>query len=326
MVGKLLIAIVVSLAISASFADVIMDDFNDAYPGQTTLGQGLGTTAHSGYWYGFSDVKDGGTSTITPDVITADTSFTQAVVPEGSDGSKCLHVTMNLKTTISYPYAAVGFEINTTALQWIDLTAMTSITFMAKGSGALRVKFMTDKVTNGYASGQNWGDMGAEVSLTSAWKTYTIAVADIKPQPYSPQETDNLTWADCRNKVNKIHFQTAPSMTGGSIFDLYLDDLAMQGVTLQTFGGSSPVAYRMPAPKPTRMDVSAHANSIAIILPSQETITADLYSLNGSFIQRLFSGTAQKAIIPVRASDGNYIAVIEGNVRRSSVPVTILKR
>ena len=326
MVGKLLIATVVSLAISVSFADVIMDDFNDAYPGQTTLGQGLGATAHSGYWYGFSDVKDGGTSTITPDVITADTSFTQAVVAQGSDGSKCLHVTMNLKSTISYPYAAVGFEISTTALQWIDLSAMTSITFMAKGSGTLRVKFMTDKVTNGYTSGQNWGDMGAEVSLTSAWKTYTVAVTDIKPQPYSPQETDKLTWADCRNKVNKMHFQTAPSMTGGSSCDLYLDDLAMQGVTLQTFGGTSPVAYRMPAQKTNRMEVSAHTNNITIMLPSRETITADLYSLNGSFIQRLFYGTAQKAIIPVRASDGNYLAVIAGDAYHMSVPVTILKR
>jgi hypothetical protein len=35
---------------------------------------------------------------------------------------------------------------------------------------------------------------------------------------------------------------------------------------------------------------------------------------------------AQKAIIPVWASDGNYIAVLGGNVRRTIVPVTILKR
>ena len=41
MLGRMIIAMVVSLAISVSFADVIVEDFNDIYPGQTTLGQGL---------------------------------------------------------------------------------------------------------------------------------------------------------------------------------------------------------------------------------------------------------------------------------------------
>jgi len=313
------------LSLSVSFADVVVENFNDAYTGQTTLGQSLGTIAHSGYWYGFNDVKDGGTSTITPNVISVDSQFTQAVVAGGPDASKCLHVTINLTTAIPYPYAAVGFHLNTTALPWIDLTAMTSFTFMAKGAGTVRVKFLTDKVTNGFPAGQNWGDMGAEVTLTTTWKKYTIAAADIVPQPFSPQATAGLTWAACKNKVDKVHFQTAPSMLGGSSLDFYLDSLVMQGMTMQAFGGVIPISYRSSAKNQLPMNIISSARGVTISLPWPEKISAELFSMNGSLVWPIFNGTLQKGSFILPVSGGNYIAAVSGNGSTVRVPLKVVK-
>jgi hypothetical protein len=324
MKGKPVSAILIFLAVSFAFADVLIEDFNDLYTGQTTLGQSLGTVAHSGYWYGFTDVKDGGSSTITPNVVSVDSQFALAVVAGGPDGSKCLHVTMNLTTKIGYPYAAIGFQINTTALPWIDLTAMTSFTFKAKGSGTMRVKFLTDKVTNGYATGSNWGDMGAEVTLTSAWQKFTITAADIKPQPYSPQATDNLTWAACKDKVGKIHFQTAPSMVSGSM-ELYLDSLVMTGVSAQAFGGTNQVIYHSPLQPQSPMTLSASGNKLTILLPSSQKITADLFSMNGSLVHPVFNGTMRKATFMLPVSNGNYIAKVSGKDGTIAVPLKVVK-
>jgi hypothetical protein len=324
---KYLLTVVMTLAISASYADVLIEDFNDAYTGQTTLGQSLGTAAHSGYWYGFNDVKDKGTSTITPNVISVDSQFAQAVVAGGPDGSKCLHVTMNLAltTALAYPYAAIGYDISTTTHPWINLTAMTGFTFMAKGAGTVRVKFLTNKVTNGYPAGSNWGDMGAEFTLTAAWTKYTIAVANIQPQPSSPQATAGLTWAACRDSVNKMHFQTAPSMLGGATLDLYLDSLVMQGVTLQTFGGVSPVICRAPVRNSPSSLIFSCGNEVTISLPSKEMVAADLYSLNGSLVQKVFRGSMQKATFTLPVQSGNYIAVLSVDGRALATPLKIMR-
>lgn len=324
MTRKHFAVLMIFLAISAPFADVLIEDFNDIYTGQTTLGQSLGTVAHSGYWYGFTDVKDGGTSTITPNVVSADSQFALAVVAGGPDGSKCLHVTMNLTTKIGYPYAAIGFQINTTSLPWIDLTAMTSFTFKAKGSGTMRIKFLTDKVTNGYAAGSNWGDMGAEVTLTSAWQKFTITVADIKPQPYSPQETDNLTWTACKDKVGKIHFQTAPSMVSGSM-ELYIDSLVMTGVSAQAFGGTNRVIYHSSLQRQSPMTLSSSDNKLTIALPSSEKISAELFSMNGSLVRPIFTGTMKKATFILPVAGGNYIAKVSGKDGTVAVPLRVVR-
>jgi hypothetical protein len=321
MARKSVLAMMLFLPLSVSFADVLIEDFNDTYTGQTTLGQSIGTAAHSGYWYGYGD----GSSTITPNVIAVDSQFAQAVVAQGPDASKCLHVTMNLSTTASNPYAAVGFQINTTTLTWIDLTAMTGMTFKAKGSGTVRVKLMTDKVTNGYAAGSNWGDMGAEVVLTASWQKFTITPADIKPQQYSPQATDNLTWDACKAKVNKMHFQTSPTMTAGAILDFFMDSLVMQGVTVQTFGGTSPVINSALVRKSLPMTVFSNGREVTLAFPSPEKFSADLFSMSGCRVQRLYNGIMQKATFTLPVSGGNYIMAVSRNGRLAAVPLKVTR-
>lgn len=224
-----------SAAASGDF--VTIEDFNDAATSQTTLGAALGLARHAGYWYGYIDTDHGGTTTMTPDVINDDTQLAKAVTDCGS-GDQCLHITFDLGDGYAYPFAGVGFNL-LDAGESVDLSSMTKFTFRAKGTGTLRFKFMTSKVTDGYPKGSNWGDMGVDIKLTSEWKTYVIEPKDILPQAYSAQATDKLTWNDCKDKVQKIHLATGTAMTAGQKLDLYIDDMVMEGVTLKTFGGDA---------------------------------------------------------------------------------------
>jgi hypothetical protein len=317
-------AIIACFAFSG-FAGVIVDDFNDAFTSQTTLGHNLGVPAHSGYWYGFNDKDDGGASTITPDVIAADKQFTTAVVAGGQDGTKCLHVTMNLNAKIDYPFAAVGFQINTNSMPFINLSAMTSVTFWAKGAGKLRVKFITDKVTTGYPVGENWGDMGAEVTLTESWTQYTITPAQIKPQPSSPQAKDNLAWAACADKVTKMHFQSAPSMVGGDVVDLYLDNVIMNGVTPQTFGGdfADPVLQSNRQAAASSAGVLAANGIITFSAGQQEKVAIDLYTLSGSLVNRIVGTNVDRISVPAAMPTGYYLCKVTTDEEVVTVPMVV---
>jgi hypothetical protein len=235
--GKRILAAVFFLAVSPFvFGDVVIDDFNDLYASQTTVGNRLGLLAHSGYYYGFTDSTDGGNSKMVPDVV-LDKTFGTAVVALGRDQSNCIHIVSTLGSGFANPYTAFGFNIKNEG-EYVDLTAMTSLTLWAKGSGTVRVKFQTYKVTSGFPAGKNWGDMGTDLLLTADWKKYTITPATIVPQPYSPQADAKVTWDSCKTKVGKIIFQTGPNMKAAGVLDLSLDDIIMQGVTPATFGGT----------------------------------------------------------------------------------------
>jgi hypothetical protein len=320
-------AIIACFAFSG-FAGVIVDDFNDAFTSQTTLGHNLKPEAHSGYWYGYNDLAGGVASTIDPDVIGADKQFTKAVVPGGPDATKCLHVTMNLNVKIDYPFAAIGFQINTQtpgrALPFIDLSAMTSVTFWAKGAGKLRVKFITDKVTAGYPVGDNWGDMGAEVTLTETWTQYTITPAQIKPQPSSPQAKDNLTWAACADKVTKMHFQTAPSMTEG-VLDLYLDNVIMNGVTPQTFGGdfADPVLQSNRQAAKSGASVLASNGMITFSAGQQEKVAIDLYTPSGSLVKQIVGANVDRISMPAAMPTGYYLCKVTMKDEVVTVPMVV---
>jgi len=224
---------------SFALADVMIENFDDAYKGQTTMGWNLGATAKAGYWYGYDDWNHGkaGLGTIgTPDVVHTDTNFLAAIPADCGDGSPCLHVKYVGGAGYAYPFSGVGFNFLSEGKD-VDLSTMTSISFRAKGKGSFRFKLLTKHITDDFDSKNYWADMGKTFKLTSAWKTYTIDTADILPQDGAPL-ADTVTWEQCMDHVRKIHLATSPAFKAHDTLDLWIDDIAMQGVTPAVFGGT----------------------------------------------------------------------------------------
>jgi len=171
-----------------------------------------------------------------PDVVHDDTGFVRAVADDCGQGSPCLHVKFGGGTGYAYPFSGVGFNFLREGTD-VDLTAMDSITFRAKGSGSFRFKLMTKRITDDLDRKNYWADMGTTLELSEDWKNYRIGLKNIKPQEGAPLAA-KLTWMDCRDQTRKIHIATAPSFMAHDTLDLWIDDLVMHGVTPAVFGGT----------------------------------------------------------------------------------------
>lgn len=229
----------VLFACALASATVVLDDFNDPYKGQTLFGWRLGAPAKAGYWYGYDDWNHGKAglgTTMIPDVVHSDTNFQRTVADDCGEGSPCLHVQFIGGTGYAYPFAGVGFNFLTEGKD-VDLTTMDSITFRAKGKGAFRFKLMTKHITDDFDRKNYWADMGKTFRLSTAWRTYRLAVADILPQDGAPL-ADTATWQECMDHTRKIHLTTSEAFKARDTLDLWIDDLVMHGVTPAVFGGS----------------------------------------------------------------------------------------
>lgn len=223
----------------ASSNSVVLDDFEDPYKGQTTLGWRLGSGAKAGYWYGYDDWNHGkeGLGTImVPDVVHSDTGFLRAVEDDCGEGSACLHVRFLGGTGYAYPFAGVGFNFLGEGDD-VDLSTMDSITFRAKGKGSFRFKLMTRHITDDFDRKNYWADMGTTYRLSATWKNFTMKVSDIRPQDGAPL-ADTATWQECMDHTRKIHLATSPTFKARDTLDLWIDDLVMHGVVPAVFGGS----------------------------------------------------------------------------------------
>lgn len=233
------LSILFAAASLTTAANVVLDDFNDPYKGQTLHGWRLGAPAKAGFWYGYNDWNHGRTglgTVMIPDVIHNDTGFTQAVADDCGQGSPCLHVKFIGGTGYAYPFSGVGFNFLQEGTD-VDLTTMDSITFRAKGSGSFRFKLMTKRITDDLDRKNYWADMGTTFDLPADWENFRIGIKNIKPQEGAPLAA-KLTWQDCRDQTRKIHITTSPSFMAKDTLDLWIDDLVMHGVTPAVFGGS----------------------------------------------------------------------------------------
>jgi hypothetical protein len=312
----------------STVAQVVVDDFNDIYPSQTTLGWNCGVGAHTGYWFGFNENGSGenkpGASIMTPNFI--NNEFKAAHVKQGPDGSNCIHISYALSATLTSPFAAIGFNIYTNQKPSIDLSSMTSLTFMAKGTGSIRIKFTSLKV-KGYGDGNNWGEMGTDVKLNADWTKHTITTDKIVPQLYSPQATEKLTWDQCKAGILAIHIQTAPTSKGGDAIDLSIDDIIMNGVTPQTFGGDwSEVQHFTPIQTNHQgLSLSSHNGNILYSSSQTHNVTIDLYSPSGSFVKRVLSAPVSNARIQAKVPSGFYVCKVAAEGKMATVPVMLSK-
>jgi hypothetical protein len=326
--------------VTFTIADIVIDDFEDTIPNQTLFGTLLDPTLKTGNWRCFLDsiTNHGGTSRVVPD-IAGDSSknWGQAVVNGGENGGKCLHITFNINKGNSH-FAGISVKMNSTSLPWVNLSKMTSVTFKAKtgpnfkiknsSGGSIRFKIQTDRVTNCPQGGHNcWGDMGKEVKLTNQWAKYTVLASELVPQSGSPQAQEGLKWDACKDKCDNLQFQTMPDANEGDVVDIFYDDIEMQGVTLETFGGKTIEArskFTKPLLKPETQIFFYHGN-LQITPSISENSLVKIITISG---KTLYNGSYAnlshlelKNLIP----NGLYLCSITNKDKSASLPFTVAK-
>jgi hypothetical protein len=181
----------------------LLDDFSDC---DATLVSG-----RTGSWFAY-DSSPELTGTISPD---PEGEFALATT---TDGDCAVHVVGGgypYDETEGFGYAGVGFTLDTVCVGGYDASAFDGLSFLARGTGTLRVMLQTtqlvsaDPYPNGYV---------AEVELVSTWERYSVSFDELvldEPATGVPDQLDpTQLWA--------IRFEP----TNPTVFDFWLDEIA----------------------------------------------------------------------------------------------------
>jgi hypothetical protein len=107
--------------------------------------------------------------------------------------------------------------------RWFDLSKLTALTFMARGTGTVHVTFLTELIFKHYSGASHFEKI---ITLSPSWQEYRISASDIAPPDGSAAQSDGVTWAQADTRVAEITFFTGDSLSLG------LDNIAIEGVSL----------------------------------------------------------------------------------------------
>lgn len=203
----------------------IFDDFENR-DGYNNLHALLG----EGGWFAFTDQTEGGKSQILPTtdpglVAAIDTSLNTYNNSHGS-----LHCIFQIDTTYSPHYALIGSDIclsksMNNSRSNFDLSKMTALTFMAKGSGTIYVQFTCQPVVTPYV----YTIYEIPIQLSADWEKVTIRASDIPNALLSSTNSQVVTWDQGNKAVSNINFLASRDA------ELWLDDITIEGMNPTDF-------------------------------------------------------------------------------------------
>jgi endoglucanase len=207
---------------------VVLDDFEDSLPAQNTLAS---LDKSCCFWNAWCNNSCRMLDKSGKKVGQSPGEFSTLVGKWGKDGNGIF--AKEYLRGKDYPSlrltASIYGEYNK---DWHDLSALTSISFWAKGYGALMVELISDTIQNGYAK-DNWGNFSYHFDLTDQWKHFVIPIKEFQPRPFSQAQKDMLPWSAAMKKVCAVAFST--SQQYGKIpndsLEVHLDDIRLYGVT-----------------------------------------------------------------------------------------------
>ncbi|MBN1129265.1 MAG: hypothetical protein JXA71_09780 [Chitinispirillaceae bacterium] len=195
--------------LAPSFTSLLIDDFEGGFAA-SALGQFTDAS-----WYNYSDVNDGGSSTVER---TLTTGAPQGVFSLAAD--------IILRSSPAATWAGIGIPIGLKKPVW-DLSAMTAISFWARGKNTMRVSIESPFVDS---INSNWPDFGRVIPLDTNWQYYRIPV-DSLVLPASKALTLGVTWAMASKRIYRIEFEGVLSSGTVDTILLQLDDLRLEGIS-----------------------------------------------------------------------------------------------
>jgi expansin (peptidoglycan-binding protein) len=211
----------------------IIDDFED---GDNVVSELEG---RAGHWGAYND----GTGTQTP-------AAGAALSPEegGANGSAlALHTSGSGFTDWG---AGLQVDLNNTgsgaaSRQPFDASAYTGVTFYARGSGELRVEFVTRETSESSQGGtcvEGCYDAhgSAVLALTAEWKAFTLHFEDLAQEGWGTAVDFSAA------SLLGLNFKALKGATADATFDLWLDELRFS----TALPGSNPDDPGTPEPEP----------------------------------------------------------------------------
>jgi hypothetical protein len=261
---------------------LILDDFDDAYgdgPNRNCLGaikskyeNGNGYAGDYGYWFPVCDKTY---------IARASGDTLQADSMKYMCQDKIMHIKMKVEqSTKSYPGAEIACNFFTDK-DTFDLSKMTALVFKAKGTNSIRVGFKTYNIL------PDWGFLSAVCTLSTAWKTFNIPVAKLKPAPYSHSDTLKVAWDACKKKAFGFQIKTENSKD----VDLSMDSIVFTGMQYSD-------VYKPTGVKPSFMvspgyssdKISIENGIVAYSINQPEDVSFSLIDGKGCLVQRLQIG------------------------------------
>jgi hypothetical protein len=302
----MLVAMALSLCFGANpdlNRTLVLDDFDDLYgdaPNRNCLGaiksnyeSGNGYTGDYGYWYTYCD--HGFIARSTGDTLQSDS---MKYMCEG----KVLHVNMKLEPQSGsiYPGAEIGTSFFKDDVDTVNLTKMTAIVFKAKGTGKIRIGIKSYNVL------PDWGFCSDTVTLTAAWKTYTIPIANLKPAPYS-DSVSVVTWEKSKKKTFGFQIKTEAQKSA----ELYMDSIVFNGMTYaDVYAGVNVNPAFVIAPENSGTKISVLHGMVSYTVNQPRNTSISLFNARGELIDNIYSGTASvgthSIALPGSVAPGTY--------------------
>lgn len=212
--------------IDSGTVSILIDDFDDGDPFSTIYDL---TAGGGGNWFVFNDLTDGGNSIVKPDSVLE--KFAKGLLTTDAFNGRSLYAQFILTNTIANPHCDAALNVRTAVDKWTDFNTMSAVSFYIKGTGSLRIAFVTKAVEDTPLNERR--HFGKTITLPQTWEKIVIAADEIKPFPGSQQEVDGVTWNDVRDSVSLLMFGIAE--TPGDSVTFWLDDIYLHGMKRDVF-------------------------------------------------------------------------------------------
>lgn len=181
-----------TLLVLPEHPSVLLDDFEGSDT-RSALGNAIG----SGWWFAVVDSQ----SSLLPAGTAASVRNAYSSTDAYSGTSLSMQLRVNPRNTT--PYGVVGVTLSDTGY-WTDLSRLDSVTFLAKGSGTVRVVFVTRCSLEPTTDQVGW--FGAEVAFPANWSRIVLHKDEISAPAGSRSAQQGISWATASKQVRSFGF------------------------------------------------------------------------------------------------------------------------
>ncbi len=204
-------------ALLSSGNQIHIDDFTVGLM-QTDLGRLIGGSN----WYTVNDNNEGGYSSLNMSVINSDSSFS----------GPSLFISSVLGSNYIWDaWTIAGFSLGrNTPANSMDLSKLTSLSFMAKGKGKTEVRFYSRLLDS--ISGNSDNQFSYIISIPAAWSKMVVSTDSLIIP--SPASKNGIAWTRAAQSIYSIAFiAKAPENNLGDTVELWLDNVALNGMDIK---------------------------------------------------------------------------------------------
>ena len=206
-----------SSAQNQSPIEILFDDFDDL--------DAINGLPPGGYWYSYDDSLDGGGSKISPKSLDSIPFRISDNCGYPDTLSGCIHVVIDLKKGIPYPYAGFGCNIQQRGTRPLlyDLTQYHGVKFYCKGNNEFFLfKVKSTKTKDGF-------EFQYSFRAHPSWTQINIPFTNLFQPPFTA-DADTVSRQEALTNALAISFQTKGNLISGKNqrdYEIWIDEIKL---------------------------------------------------------------------------------------------------